>query len=365
MNNSPETILIVCIRLIGDVILTTPLIGMLREAYPGAAIDLLVGKGTGEFLEKDPRIRRVFYSEKGGKVCFREIFRKYDLAINTNASDRGNIAVLLAGTNARVGFYQGCGFWRNAWKKLLFTHPLPFPFYPHVARIGQMVAEALGLRVERLHAKVFWTRDDELKVSDYLRNSGVGSPFFVIHPFARWDYKYWRLERFAEVSDQIADRYGLRPVWTSSPDEAEVKMLRQAEQYCTVRPLLIPGEFSLNQMTCLLARSSLYLGLDTAVSHLAATTGTPMVVLYGPTIAERWSPWNNYGPVAQQCPKPRGTQSVDRMVLIQKDWECIPCGLSGCEDMGGESPCLAAIEVAEVLQAVEQVMAFDRRGEEL
>jgi heptosyltransferase-3 len=42
-------------------------------------------------------------------------------------------------------------------------------------------------------------------------------------------------------------------------------------------------------MTCLLARAALYVGLDTAVSHLAATTGVPMVVLFGPTIAERWS----------------------------------------------------------------------------
>ena len=54
--------LIINIRLIGDVILTTPLIGLLKEAYPDAAIDLLVNRGTGEFLEKDPRVRGVIYS---------------------------------------------------------------------------------------------------------------------------------------------------------------------------------------------------------------------------------------------------------------------------------------------------------------
>src|SRR3989339_617406 len=59
-------------------------------------------------------------------------------------------------------------------------------------------------------------------------------------------------------------------------------------------------------MPCLLVRASLYVGLDTAVSHLAATTGVPMVVLFGPTIAERWSPWNNEGPVEQQCPLHHG-----------------------------------------------------------
>jgi len=109
-------------------------------------------------------------------------------------------------------------------------------------------------------------------------------------------------------------------------------------------------------MTCLLSRAALYVGLDTAVSHLAATTGVPMVVLFGPTIAERWSPWNNEGPVEQQCPLPRGTQRAGRMILIQKDWDCVPCGKAGCDGEGGESRCLTEIQVPEVLDAVRELM---------
>jgi len=356
MTPLPKTILIVNIRLIGDVILTTPLIGLLKEAYPAAEIDLLVGRGTGEFLEKDPRVRRVLYSEKKGKGYFRDIFGKYDLAINLNASDRGNIAILLAGRKARIGFYQGAAFWHNIWKKLLFTFPIPFPGYIHVARIGQLVIEAMGFRVERLKAKVFWDVADEKTVRSALSEKGCDSPYFVVHPFARWDYKYWRMERFAEVSDALVERYGWQPVWTSSPDGNEIEILREAARLCRHRPVLIPGEFSLNQMTCLLARSSFYLGLDTAISHLAATTGVPMVALYGPTQAERWSPWNNDGPVAQQCPALRGRQRSGYMVMLQKEWECVPCGRAGCGDRGGESPCLAAIEVEEVLDAVHSLL---------
>jgi len=109
-------------------------------------------------------------------------------------------------------------------------------------------------------------------------------------------------------------------------------------------------------MTCLLSRAALYAGLDTAVSHLAATTGVPMVVLFGPTVAERWSPWNNDGPVEQQCPLPRGTQRAGRMILIQKDWDCVPCGKTGCDGDGGESRCLTEIQVQEVLDAVRELM---------
>ena len=128
--------------------------------------------------------------------------------------------------------------------------------------------------------------------------------------------------------------------------------------------MLVEGALSLNGMTCLLSRASLYLGLDTAISHLAATTGIPMVVLYGPTIAERWSPWNNAGPVAQQFPEPRGTQRCGRTILIQKGWDCVPCGKSGCDDRGGPSRCMAGIETEELLQAVESLLGATRDPKE-
>ncbi len=168
--------------------------------------------------------------------------------------------------------------------------------------MSQLVAEAIGIPVPRLEVKVFWDREDEARVDGLLRREGVHGPFFVVHPFARWKYKYWVPDRFANVSDEIAGGYGIRPVWTSSPDPEEMRLLREAAALCRIRPALCAGEFTLNQMTYLLSRASLYVGLDTAVSHLAATTGVPMVVLFGPTIAERWSPWNNEGPVGAAVP---------------------------------------------------------------
>jgi heptosyltransferase-3 len=141
-----------------------------------------------------------------------------------------------------------------------------------------------------------------------------------------------------------------------------MRLLREGAALCRRPPAVFTGSFTLNQMTCLLSRASLYVGLDTAVSHLAATTGVPMIVLFGPTIAERWSPWNNDGPVAQQCPRPRGIQRTGNIILVQKDWECVPCGTAGCDGRGGESQCMAEIEVAEVTGAVEALLGRPRPG---
>lgn len=364
MNPTPTTILITNIRLIGDVILTTPLIGLLREAFPQAAIDLLVNRGTGEFLEKDPRVREVIYSDgdlsdtgHSRSSYLGRIFRRYDLAINMNASDRGNIAVLFASRRWRIGIYYGNQFWKDFWKRILFSHPIPYPFPIHYARLCQVVAEKLGLPVTHLEAKVYWDKQDETIVDSLLAARKVNKDYFVIHPFARWRYKYWQPDKFAAVSDAIAEQYGLQAVWTSSPAADERQALAEAAALCRTTPVLIPGELNLNQITYLLSRSSLYVGLDTAISHLAATTSIPMVALYGPTITDWWSPWNNHGPVAQQCPLPRGTQHSGNIIVIQKDMPCVPCGQAGCNGNGVEPPCMIEIEVADVLNEVAKLMA--------
>lgn len=357
LKKPPETILIACIRLIGDVILMTPLIGILKDAFPEAAIDILVGRGTGEFLEKDPRVRRVLYSEKGGKGYLRDIFLGYDLAINMNASDRGNWAVLLAGRRQRVGFYLGRSFWKDFWKKYLFTHPLEFEEDIPVARFCESVARALGISMPRLTVKVFWDAADESRVVDLLRSRNCEGPFFVVHPFARWVYKYWRFDRFAAVSDAIAGHYGLQPVWTSSPAPEEKTLLADTARLCRNMPVLLGGELTLNQMTCLLSRAAFYLGLDTAVTHLAASTGVPMVALYGPTFTSRWFPWQNGGDPGQSCPETRGILRRGNIVVVQKDLDCVPCGKAGCDDSGEyESPCLAEIGIDEVLTAADLLL---------
>lgn len=364
--SAPRSILICNIRLIGDVILTTPLVGLLKESYPEALIDLLVNPGTGEFLKKDPRVNRVIYTRSPqGKGYLREIFRKYDLAVTLNASDRGSVAAVLAGRRTRVGFHpEGGRGWQTFLRRMFFTHSIEFPPRLHIARLGQLIGESLGIEVGKLQAKLYWDAVDQERVDAFLESFGH-RPFFVLHPFARWIYKYWSLDKFAALSDSVAKTYGLFPVWTSSPGPGERELLSRTVELCEVQPAAAPGILTLNQVACLLSRASLYLGLDTAVTHIAASSGVPIVALYGPTIAERWSPWNNDGPVKQQCPLPRGGQRTGKTILLQKDRPCVPCGQAGCDDSGENlSPCLMDIGMEEVLDAVDALLAGNPRHQD-
>lgn len=369
---APETILIANIRLIGDVLLTTPLVGILHGAFPGVAIDLLVNRGTGELMEKDPRIRRVIYSDKwekndtGSKSSYlTHLFRQYDLAVSMNAGDRGAVAISVASRCYRVGYYEQNRPVARFFRKALFSHPLPFDEELHVVLRCRQIADALGLCSERLEVRLFWDAIDQTRVITVLAEEGLPVPYFVIHPFARWRYKYWDIERFAGISDRLAREYGLMPVWTSSPEQEEVALLQAAAARCAIRPLLVPGSLSLNQMACLLHGARLYIGLDTAITHIAASVGVPVVALYGPTELWRWHPWNNeLSGQTSVLPGYRGAIRQGQIITLQAACEHQPCIRPHCYGTM-ENPCMKALSADLVYQEAVQLLESVDSGDVL
>jgi ADP-heptose:LPS heptosyltransferase len=100
------------------------------------------------------------------------------------------------------------------------------------------------------------------------------------------------------------------------------------------------GEFSLVELRALFDRASLYIGGDSGPLHVAATSGVPIVGLYGPTLPQRSAPWRD----------PRYlTVSVDA-----GDLPCRPCEQRDCEP--GDFRCLTSIDAARVVEAARHVL---------
>jgi heptosyltransferase III len=364
----PTKVLIAINRHIGDVILTTPLIALLKEAIPDIVIDMLVNRGTGEFLEKDPRIRNVIYSDKWkynkhgpSSGYLLALFRNYDLAISMNASDRGAMALMVASRRFRVGYYEQDRPLSRFCRKMLYSHPLLFQGELHTVMRCRQIAEAIGLPCEHLTVKIFYDSFDAVQVSTRLGDSGLAGPYFVIHPFARWSNKHWDLCNFVELSDQVAKRYNLTPVWTSSPDQEEIGRLTAAVSGCSVKPIMIPGIFSLNQIAFLIKSAKLYLGLDTAISHIAASVGVPMVALYGPTKMWCWHPWDNKVSVSdyENAIVTRGTYRSGSIVALQSACEHSPsCVYPLCfQNKFTYNPCMMALSAQDVFQEVVALLS--------
>jgi len=97
--------------------------------------------------------------------------------------------------------------------------------------------------------------------------------FAVIHPFSGSARKNWPLERYRELARRLATR--LPVAWCAGPEE-------QLEGAVRIE--------SLYDLACWLAGARLYVGNDSGITHLAATVGTPVVALFGPTDPSVWAP---------------------------------------------------------------------------
>jgi ADP-heptose:LPS heptosyltransferase len=136
-----------------------------------------------------------------------------------------------------------------------------------------------------------------------------------------------------------------RIIITSGPSERDAASRVIGESHTrlgaeTARQVLSCGEFSLTELRALLDRASLFIGGDSGPLHVAATTGVPIVGLFGPTLPIRSAPWR-----ADTCI----TESVDAGAL-----PCRPCEQRVCEP--GDFRCLTSITPAHVVEAAERAL---------
>jgi len=122
-------------------------------------------------------------------------------------------------------------------------------------------------------------------------------------------------------------------VLTGTEAAHEQELLVDILKESRVTPSNLAGRLTLKELGALINRARLFFGMDSAPMHLAAAVGTPAVALFGPSGVFNWGPWG------------------EGHLVIQKDWECVPCGRDGCQ--GSKiSRCLTEISPDEVLAAM-------------
>jgi heptosyltransferase-3 len=138
-------------------------------------------------------------------------------------------------------------------------------------------------------------------------------------------------------------------VLSAAPDPAETAMIDAIQSRLAQPAISLAGQLSLKELAALAGRARLFVGVDSAPMHIAAAMGTPCVALFGPSGDREWGPWQ----------APAGSDEVQRplhRVVVSDVHPCRPCGIDGCG--GGKlSDCLAALPVARVAAAIDEVMA--------
>lgn len=356
MSSSPSSALLTSLRLFGDVVLMVPLIDMIRQDHPQCAIDMVVPKGAADLVRHDPRIRRVLEQQRGHSGYMVRTLLRTDWAMTQNFSDRSVLSVAFAGRRRRFAAGSGHVRPREFWKRCVLTDIAPVRGGKPVIKWCVTLAQAAGIEPRRCEARLFWSTDDETAVAKLLDPVGGAERCFVLHGFSRYPYKEWPLERWITVSDSVARQHGLQPVWTGAASDAQ--RMRETAERAAVRPVQAAGVLGLSAISCLLSRARLYLGVDTAVTHMAAACNVPIVALYGPTPIRGWAPWNNFAPVGYDFPYDGGSFRNGHISTIQdrstheRDLAAEPL------DMQRATASMAAISIDEVLAETEHVLAL-------
>ncbi|MBF0134027.1 MAG: putative lipopolysaccharide heptosyltransferase III [Magnetococcales bacterium] len=354
-------ILVIKFKHIGDVLLATPLVRVLHENHPQATISLLVIGTTGAVLEGNPLIACVWRYERGDGLVplltlYRWLYRsRFDLVIDlSGGGDRGAICTWVTQARDRFGHLKTRVPWyRNLINRLAYNRLQPEPDHEHhtILRDLAMVAP-LHLGYDRLSVTLPVLAGSRKKVNTLLVGKGISeaTAICVIHPTSRWMFKCPPPGTMAQVADALWEQHGLRVVFTCADNPVEKNYIAKVMGAVRSAPLSLGGQLELQEMAALLARAVLYVGVDTAPSHMAAALDIPSVVIFGPTKPHLWGPWPN-GTLQQPYPRGGGHHQAGHHRICRMDWACVPCDRDGC-DGSKVSRCLIEMTVEEIMASI-------------
>ena len=283
-----KRVLVICREHVGDIVNSTPYIRALQQKFSGARFTADVGQPAAGVLENFPDIaelwRRPTHEGFLGKLAYISKIRKgrFDLAVILDDSSRFVAEVWLAGVPLRYGVFRKR--FRN-----LFTaystwsrerHDLFDPFDELMREMNVVVGTSRPV--------MYPDQEDVHYIRQLLEKAdAMGARLVALNPSSGREYNRWRGERWVEIADWLADQ-GFQCVLLGPPDQAASN--RVIADTCMQRPLDWTGLLSLVQVFEALRRCKYLISVDTGTVHIAAASGTPAVILYGPTDPKRFYP---------------------------------------------------------------------------
>ncbi len=347
-------ILVVCTRRIGDVLLSLPAIKNLRIAYPDSVIDLLLFSGTEGIPSQISYIDNIItVTERPtfAEHCklFLNIIFKYQLSISFLPGDRPVIYCWVA---ARIRLGSLIMTRKHAWKRKLLSEWVPHDdLNTHTVIMNLKVVELLGIKTNvNVDIELF----SKKKITQNIIKFPQKSPYAVFHISPKFNYKQWRIRGWQELAKLFNEELGIQVVLVGGHGVAEKQYGLDLMQSMPPDTVNLVGQVSLTKLSEGLLGTAIYVGTDTAVTHLAAMLGVPTLALYGPSNVKKWGPWpKNYKADSSETPwNLVGSKRIQNVYLLQGIKDCVPCMLEGCErHPRSNSVCLRDMSSQRVFEA--------------
>ena len=277
---------VIRLRSLGDCVLTTPAIALLKAHRPDLEISLIV----------EPRFAAVFEGNPDVTAIRPDVSRKParpDLVLNFHGGTRSMMLTLRSGARFRAGF-------AHHRYSLIYSHKIPRA--QEILGTEQRVQSA-----EHLASAMFWLGVPRTEIPRAklvaLRPPPDFGPYAVIHPFASAPEKTWPAGRFVSVAVHLREACGLEPLFLAGPSDDPSPF--SAFQVWRNAPL--------DEVKSLMSGASLFIGNDSGPAHVAAAFGVPVVVLFGASDSIVWAPWRTESQILTS-PEGMGGISIQEVI---------------------------------------------------
>ncbi len=329
-----KKVLLIRLRRIGDIVMTTPAVSALRKGLPSARISYVVEKPYRELIQGNPHIDcAIVLPRPMGIKNFWNTVRKirkerYDAVIDFHGGPTASLLTLFSGAGRKIGY-------KIKYKSFVYDTKLPRSGetrHLHSVENHINLAKALGIEVADSYPLLLPepSESEKKKVHKFLSAlNREGSKVVVLHIGAGNEYREWGVSNWKKlVSLLIKKQKTIIVLIGSSEDEGT------AGEILDKHPAFVfslAGKLNLRELKELIARASLYVGPDSGPMHIAASTSTPIVAYFGPNLSAYNAPWRT------------------KAVVIEKDLDCRPCDQRHC--ISGDFRCMRTITPEEVYAA--------------
>jgi ADP-heptose:LPS heptosyltransferase len=344
-------ILILRLRSIGDIVLLTPTLRLLKDWRPDLRISVLVESRFCDLLQGNPAGEEILLLEKTSDAfnllsrlaAIRGVrSRGFSLCVNLHGGPTSRFFARWSGAPWRVGFHHlpGARLYNVVIPdaRTILNQPSL-----HTAEHPAAVFFYLGLpRKEIPRAQIFCASEQAAWWDAKRPSLGIApaEPYAIVHPTALYKTKEWAPEGFARLGEYLESQARVTPIYSCGPGEAPV--LDAVEKAAGV-PLRRLEGVSLAQFAAALAGARLFVGNDSGPAHMAAALSRPVVVIFGSSSSPIWGPW------------PRQGSDIAARV-VQNSFDCNPCPGDYCRQFA-RPECILSVTFDQVKDAVKEVLA--------
>jgi heptosyltransferase III len=338
-----RNVLIIKLRYIGDVLLATPTVRAIKAARPDVRVTMMVNRGTEDVLSGNQDLDEIVVLDKGSLAAqWRFIAglrrRRFDTVIDLTNGDRSAFLSWISGAPVRIGFNE-----HHHWRGRCYTEVVQSePGTQHRIDRDLEALKPLNIQAGSKDPQLRLTPEEADSADQLLDQLGVqrSQSIAVLQPGARYWFKAWPLERFAELADQLTSQYGCQVLIGGS--HQDIDLARQIRQAAKSNPIIMAGRTTIKQFAAIAKKSALFVGNDSGAMHIASAVGTPVVALFGPSSPREWGARG--GPVE----------------VLYKGLDCGICYNTTCTR--GEESCMKLIAVHEVVAAAQRLLQAGRPG---